>query len=459
MGIVIRGIKNAFRNSLRTFSVTLILALSTGLALVMLLSYQAVVAKITTVKETVGTTITISPAGSQGFEGGGEPLTQTQITPLASLAHVASVNATLSDRLVNGTSTSLQSAIDAGTLGNRRGQQSIQAAGGDTPVEAPRTQAGGTAAGTTTRTRTFTPPIIATGVSNLSANLGTTTTYTSGSGFANDSSENVAVIGTGVATKNSLSVGSTFTLYGTEVKVVGIYDSGNTFSNAGIYVPLKALQTLSSQADQVSTATVTATSIEEVDSVVTAIKEKIGADKADVTANKDQAESALTPLENIRTTSLYSLFGALIAGAVITLLIMMMIVRERRREIGVLKAVGSSNIGIVGQFVTEAFTLTFIGSLIGGVVGVLLSNPALSVLIKSGTSTVTTAGGPGGGFGRIALAASGGIRSTITNVQTTIDWHVILYGLAAAFIIAAIGSAVPAWAIAKVKPADAMRAE
>ena len=47
-----------------------------------------------------------------------------------------------------------------------------------------------------------------------------------------------------------------------------------------------------------------------------------------------------------------------VAGAIIIFLTMMMIVRERRREIGVLKAIGASNVNVVpGQTIANMATI------------------------------------------------------------------------------------------------------
>src|SRR5438034_745615 len=136
MSVTTRGVKNAFRNTIRSISITAILALTIALALVMLLSLKAVQARIDDVKASVGNTVTVTPAGARGFAGGGEPLTAAQIAKIQQTAHVKSVTSTLDDRwitegstaptgpdgqpITNGT-TNLQSSIDPGTLGNRFG--------------------------------------------------------------------------------------------------------------------------------------------------------------------------------------------------------------------------------------------------------------------------------------------------------------------------------------------------
>src|SRR5665213_1241224 len=111
-----RGVRNAFRNQIRTFSIVIILGLSVGLALAMLLAHQAVGQKINSVKSSVGNTVSVSPAGVRGFEGGGNTLTEAQLSPVQKLSHVTSVTESLSDRLTT-SNTSLQPSISAGTLG------------------------------------------------------------------------------------------------------------------------------------------------------------------------------------------------------------------------------------------------------------------------------------------------------------------------------------------------------
>ena len=74
MNVISRGIRNAFRNIVRTFSIVIILGLSIGLSLTMLIAHQAVGDKIKSVESSVGNTVSISPAGVRGFQGGGNAL-------------------------------------------------------------------------------------------------------------------------------------------------------------------------------------------------------------------------------------------------------------------------------------------------------------------------------------------------------------------------------------------------
>lgn len=462
MSPINRGVRNAFRNAIRTFSIIIILGISVGLSISMLVARQAVQDKITTVKSSIGNTISVSPAGARGFEGGGEPLTTEQMNAVNSIANVTSVSFTLNDRLTS-ENTSLQSAINAGTLGNRA--QSNSGVGFMTSpsgAQPPTTSGSGTTDSTSQVVRTFTPPVTITGtndVTTASIYGGDSVTFTSGAAFDASKDENVAVIGKAIAEKNSLSVGSTFTAYDETITVVGIYDTGNTFANNGVIMPLAALQRISDQAGQISSATVTVNSVDNIDTAVTAVKAALGT-SADVVSNQASAKTAVEPLESVKTISTYSLIGALAAGAVIILLTMMMIVRERRREIGVMKAIGSSNSKTMLQFVSEAVTLTMLGLIVGIIIGLFAAQPVTKVLVNNSSSSATTQiqGGPGGGMGRPGSTTNTTLRS-VQNIQASVGLDTIGYGIAIAFLIAIIGSAVPAYAISKIRPAEVMRAD
>jgi len=64
---------------------------------------------------------------------------------------------------------------------------------------------------------------------------------------------------------------------------------------------------------------------------------------------------------------------ALIVGGIGILNIMMATVAERTREIGLRKAVGATNSAIRNQFLIEAGTLTFLGGIIGIILGIIIS--------------------------------------------------------------------------------------
>ncbi len=452
MEVVIRGVRNVFRNATRSLAVVLILTVVICFSLVMLISLRAVNNKVDSVQSSIGTTITISPAGSRGTEGGGEPITTDDIAKIKATPHVSSVITSLADRAVTGTDTNLVSAIDPGTLGQRFNRNRSGSTNSNAPAAPPAT---------------LKLPITVTGTSdpsNIQVQGISTVTLTSGKWFDGASSANDAVIGTTLATKNTLVVGSTFTLHDATFTVVGIEDAGNQFANNGVIIPITTLQNITTQAGQVTSVYAVADNLSNLSDVQTALTSSLGT-KVDITSQIDQANQALQPLQNIQSISLYSLIGALVAGTVIILLTMVMIVRERRKEVGVLKAIGASNFLISTQFMVESFTMSIIGAVAGTIAGVFLSTPVLNALLNNASaSTASTAAGPGGfgGAARGFASRFGGQAASafnIKSIQANVGWNILGYGLLIALAIALIGTLFPTLLITRVRPADVIRGE
>jgi putative ABC transport system permease protein len=454
---------------MRSVGVVVILAVAIALSISMLIARDAVNAKINSVKESTGNTITVSPKGFFGFNGGGTPLTTKEINGLLDIKNVKAVQESLSEELST-KDTSLTSPTPTGSLGTRFG-----GFGGGSST-------GGSSSGTTT----FTIPVRLIGTNSPGnalvggANGGGTEKLTSGTSFSPTSKADVALVGSTLAAKNKLTVGSTFTVYGKTVTVVGIYNAGSSFANSDVLMPLATVQTLASATGQVTDATVVVNNISNVSSVSKAITAKLGS-KADVTSTEATIATELAPLNSVKTISTYTLLGAVIGAALILLLSMLMIVRERRREVGVLKALGAPNRSIIGQFISESTTFTVLGSVVGFLVGIALSSPITSALVSATGNSSTTSTFNGGGFVRGGGAAgftgggsgftppSGGFRSaalhfggfhnTLTALHTSVGWSTLIYAFVFAIVIAALGSSVAAGTIVRIRPAEVLRSE
>ena len=126
--------------------------------------------------------------------------------------------------------------------------------------------------------------------------------------------------------------------------------------------------------------------------------------------------------------------GTLTAGIVGVSNVMIIIVRERTREIGVRKALGATPASVVGMILQESVFITTIAGYSGLVLGVLL---------LEGINT--------------ALVAMGGDLQFFNRPQ--IDVRVALAALAILVGAGALAGLVPALKAARVKPAEALRNE
>lgn len=469
--MILHGIKNVTRSVTMSISIVLILSVSIGLVLIMFFSYRAINEKISNIKSSIGNTITINPAGSQGFEGGGNPITETQINEIKNLPNIVQITEALLETVTPGSENNLISPIKAGILEKKVSSFQNQSFYSNNP------------------NFSSSVPIVVTGTSNTSIITGGDISLISGNLFNPSSNDSVAIIGKNLALKNNLKTGDTFTLYNTKITVSGVINMGTRFANDGIYMPILTLQNLSGQQNDISTATITVNSITNVNSVISQINSKLGPNNVDITSSQTIVSNAIAPLESIKNISLYSLIGALSIGSVIILLIMIMTVKERKKEFGVLKAIGASSFLIITEFVSESLTLTIIGTILGIFIGILLANPVLSTLVNTSTDTsiqssfkgtgISTRGihpvGPlipsiGGGvlnIGRrasrfissITEAGAQKILSTFKDIHAIINLNILLYGILVALIITALGSVIPILLISKVSPAEIIRGE
>lgn len=459
MNVVSRGIKNALRSPMRSGAIILMLAISIGLILSMLVARSSVNTKITEVKSSAGTNVTISPAGVHGFDGGGDPLTTAQVATIKSTTHVESITATLSDQLTT-SDTSLTPSLELGSFGAR--QQRSNSSSSSSSSSDTATPTDGNSSDSSSSRPVPTPRTTVTGTTdqNSISTDGSDLVLTSGTSIDGSSRDLVALVGTSLATKNNLKVGSTFTAYGKTITVKGIYKTENAFTDSGLIMPLTTVQTLTDQAGAVNNVIAKIDSSDNVSSTVTALKKALR-DKADITSQVEQAASSVSSLESIASLALAGVIGATIAGSVIVLLAMIMIVRERRREIGVIKAIGGSNMKVITQFISEALTLTIIGAIVGLSLGIVVSGPMTSSLVSSQSSTSTSQTSPGGPGAPGAMLKGGmkQIQSNITQVTGSLTPQVFAAAVGITLIISIIGSAVPAWFIARIRPGEVLRTE
>ena len=379
MSVAGRGVRNAFRNATRTVSITLILGLTIGLAFVMLIAHRAVGEKASTALSSVGNTVTIGPPGYSAGGKLGKFLTRAELAPIARLHGVAGINESLNGATkasdlppsnATGASSSAPKIVKAG--GSRRNIHGSSASVklGSTSLKYPGTLAAATA-GLACEPKPCTPPIsyftiYFSGSTEPTAavNIGASTLkIVSGHAISGTSPGYDAMISTEMARKNGLRVGSTFTAYGKALTVAAIFQSDSQQGNDTVITSLPVLQRLGGT-DKVFSAVVTASSLTELSKVTSEIDRTLGK-RASVVSYVSDAEQAVSDLNGVKSIALDSLVGAVGAAVVILFFVMVMIVRERKREIGVLKALGAPNGRIMAQFTTEAVTFTLLGLVAG----------------------------------------------------------------------------------------------
>ncbi len=464
MNFLSRGIRNILRNLTRSIAIILILGLSIGLSLVMLIARNTVQTQINKTLSSIGNTITIQPAGFSTFSQVNNSLTTTELAKLNNQDHILGIDELLTDHLINKNSSSSNSNRFLSSNGNNTTNLV-------SPVKIkrnPNSQFGGNglfiSGGGSFNFANFSPPIQIIGSSdpsNLNTLSGNSFNLSSGALISGTEDNNQALVGSGLASNNNLKVGSTFEAYNSTLTVSGIYTSSTARANDAIIVSLPTLQALTTQPNDVTSAVVTIDSLANLNTVTNEINNTLGSSNVDLTSSSQQANQTIQPLNGVKNISLYSLIGGLIASAVVIFMTTLMIVRERKKEIGILKAIGFSNARIMLQFIVESLSLTIIGIIVALFLGVLAANPITSTLITSSNSSSSSSGQPGGGafrrfgsFESLTLA-----KRSFKNIHAEIGYSSLLLGVAIALGIAIITSILGSYLISKIRPADVIRSE
>jgi putative ABC transport system permease protein len=165
-----------------------------------------------------------------------------------------------------------------------------------------------------------------------------------------------------------------------------------------------------------------------------------------------------TTLANSRSTlaSLESLAYqevalALVATCIIVLLTMVYAVRERTKEVGILKAIGFSSRDVMKQFLAEGLIIC----VLAGVVGIIIGNiaaPFLSSALLPQSSQQT------GGRG-VFIGGAQAPGTEAVSVQFTPDPWITAAAFGVAVLLGAIGSLYPAWKASRISPMEALRYE
>lgn len=100
-------------------------------------------------------------------------------------------------------------------------------------------------------------------------------------------------------------------------------------------------------------------------------------------ADVENYESSLVPLNNLSKFALTLLIVVLSVGAVVLVVITLLNVRERKYEIGVLTAIGVNKVKVAAQFSLELLIVTMIGLSVGSGVGAAVSVPVSNQLLAS----------------------------------------------------------------------------
>ena len=315
-----------------------------------------------------------------------------------------------------------------------------------------------------------------------------------------DLGSNVVMIESTFAEENDIQVGDTFSIESVsfsapgeeddddseeeetttiEVEVVGIYTSSESVDSMGfkntaslpyntMYAPYTLVSTLNGDTDETSVDSITFY-LDDPNNVDEFVEYAEGLDDIDtdtysIDSGSAQYESMIEPIENVASFSKTTIIVVTIFGGAILALIVMLSIKSRINEIGMLMALGEKRIKIIGQLLIESLiTLVVAFGISIALSGVITDKVADTLLQNELTSTTSTEesqnGNPKGMEGRPSGGnMPGGNRSKeettekISEMNVSISGSDIMSMAGLAVVVVVIATALPSIIIMRYNP-------
>jgi len=263
----------------------------------------------------------------------------------------------------------------------------------------------------------------------------------------------VAVIGTRVLEilfePDEDPIGEYIQLQGVYFQVIGVFKPLNTNINFGgekeqsIYIPLSTLQKTYNYGNIVGWFSITtddnvaASVVEEKVMKFLAVRHSIHPDDKEAFGhfNLEEEFKQMSGLFKGISGLIWIVgIGTLIAGVIGISNIMLVIVKERTKEIGIQRALGATPMNVISQIITESVLLTSVAGYFGLVAGVALVEGINYALVKFGAENEM--------FQR-----------------PEVDFQIAITALVILIFSGALAGMVPARRAVRIKPIDALRDE
>ncbi len=241
-----------------------------------------------------------------------------------------------------------------------------------------------------------------------------------------------------LADQEGYRLGSSITLNGTVAAgpqaytIIGIVNGDGPLPEAGgrlVFMPLESAQILFGS-DGVTRVDLGAAGGVAVDDLIASLDVSITTEPYLVSRTADLAASLRSEMADFRSALLLVAAVVLFAGAFLIFNTLSMTVAERSRDVGLLRAAGTTRAQVMGLVLLQAVALGVAGSLVGVAAGI-----GLAVLTLSWV----------GSSGPIALAAPSLSPGTVT------------MALVIGIVLTLAASLEPAWRAGRIPPVEALR--
>ena len=252
--------------------------------------------------------------------------------------------------------------------------------------------------------------------------------------YFSDDGQAEVVVGFAAADTFKLDAGSTIVVRGEELQVKGILKETGGKDDLTIFMPLSLAQRLYKTGENVSFMAVKVDNLALTDSYIQQIKE---ATNLGVISDKQMLKSVLSIVGTVNITLQMIAAVSVLAAAFGIINTMMTATYERKREIGILQALGAKQRTIFTIFLLESGFYGLIGGAIGVVLGLFVSITAAPYITQNAFTTFVKGSGNGG----------------------MIDLKIVIGSIIFSTLVAIVAGVYPAWRAARLSPVEAISYE
>jgi putative ABC transport system permease protein len=246
--------------------------------------------------------------------------------------------------------------------------------------------------------------------------------------------ESGIVLGAVAARQFDLKPGGSVTIRGEQLPILGILAETGGRDDATLFLALPVAQRLFKSAENVSYAAIRVETLSETASYIEKIREATG---LGVVSDKQMLQSVLGIVGTVNITLQLIAAVAVIAAAFGIVNTMMAATYERKREIGILQALGARRRTIFTLFMLESGFYGLIGGLTGVICGLATATIATPYISQNAFTTLVKGSGSG----------------------SLLDVKIIVSSIFFSAVVAIIAGLYPAWKAARLTPVEAISYE
>lgn len=176
----------------------------------------------------------------------------------------------------------------------------------------------------------------------------------------------------------------------------------------------------------------------------------------DVTTDVAGYNQVVGPIEKLGSLSFLFLCVVIILGALIILLLSMLAIRERKYEIGVLRAMGMKKIHVASQMLCESLVIMFVCLIVGGGIGAVAAQPVANTMLESqiakGDEGMSSGMSAGGGMYMSVVGGNMTNENAIKEIKVVVSPITIVQLSGIALLLVIIASCISSIYITKYEP-------